>query len=563
MRARWLLASLVTACAADGGDGSGHWTYGKGDGVFDLFEAGPAPVGDKVDIALDHRVPAYRVQSYGGTKLAIDLVGHDSDAYLVVEGPLDGAGDKVAIGAGHVVAETGGRTAHLDLALDAPGLYRVLAGSADSLRDGQAATGSFTLSATCSASCYRAQIDQKSFVQLVQQQGGAALGDYAKAELAKLVPDAQTASDLGAQLDAILADPQLAGVDRFPLIALSSVATLRPALGAIPASTPDPDKVITGDLAQLLGDCTPDRSLPADLDARLPGVKYGQFPSQTLSPCQFAHAGKLAQVLTSLAAQNGSSITFQGQTITSPRDLFAALIASGHTIEVRNERMYANFLSMIVGDRDLIWPVWIDTGISLSSGDSFTIPVGHSHHAWRIRGPVVDTRVTFFLGISGAGFFGQTDQRPAWSGTITSTDVTVGNAQSGDYDYLLATVDAAAAYLRRNRVERSTVAAGMPADGYGYLGVCNDSNTTVEYATRGTISAFPLLRAAALDSQPDLGDGLDATVRALPKDGDGLADPHDALRRAVAMQPFPDGSPLMWDAVLGAQIATARADLAK
>ncbi len=555
MQGRWLIASsLLAACAADGASGSGHWSTGKGDGVFDLVEAGPAPVGDHVDIALDHRVPAYRVESYGGTKLAVDLVGQDSDAHLVVEGPLAGAGDEIAVGAGTVVAEIGGRDAHLELELTAPGVYRILAGSEDSLGEGKPATGSFTLSVTCSAACYRPQLDQAGFVRLLQQQGGTALSDYAKAELAKVVPDAQTAQALGAQLDQILADPQLAGLDRFPLIALSSIATLRPALGAIPASTPDPDRVVTGDLQQLLGDCTPDRSLPADVDPRLPGVKYGQFPSTTLSPCQFAHAGKLAQVLTSLAAQNGSSVTFQGQTITTVRDLFAALIASGHTIEVRNERMYANFLSMMVGDRDLIWPVWLDTGIQLSSGDSFTIPVGHSHHAWRITGPIVDTRVTFFLGISGAGFFGQTDSRPAWSGTIAGYTST-------DSDLVLATADAAAEYLRRNRVERTTVAAGMPADGYGYVGVCNDSNTTVEYATRGTISAFPLLRAKALDAEADLGDGLDDVVRTLPKDGDGLVDPHDALRRAVAMQPFPDGSPLLWDAVLGAQIATARADL--
>ena len=101
----------------------------------------------------------------------------------------------------------------------------------------------------------------------------------------------------------------------------------------------------------------------------------------------------------------------------------------------------------------------------------------------------------------------------------------------------------------------------MPADGYGFVGVCNDSNTTLEYATLGTISAFPLLRAKSLDGDADLGDGLDDVMRALPKDGDGLDDPADALRRAVMMQPFPDGSPLMWDAQLGAQVATARRDV--
>lgn len=167
----------------------------------------------------------------------------------------------------------------------------------------------------------------------------------------------------------------------------------------------------------------------------------------------------------------------------------------------------------------------------------------------------------FYLGISGAAFFGQTDARPAWSGTVASTEVTIDRESGADYDYAMSTLDAAAAYLRRSRVERSTIAAGMPADGYGYLGVCNDSNATLEYATRGTISTFPLLRAAALDAQPALGDGLDAAIRALPNDGDGIVDPADALRRAVEMQPHADGSAFLWDAELASQIATARRDV--
>jgi len=160
----------------------------------------------------------------------------------------------------------------------------------------------------------------------------------------------------------------------------------------------------------------------------------------------------------------------------------------------------------------------------------------------------------FYLGVSGAGFFGQTDQRPAWSGTIAATSST----EQGD---VLATVDAASTYLRRNRIERTSVAQGKPADGYGYVGVCNDSNATIEHVTKGTITTFPLLRAKELDSAASLNDGLDATVRALPKDGDGISDSHDALRRAVAMQPFPNGSPLLWDAKLASQLAKARADL--
>ena len=542
MRTAWLFVALpLVACAGE----DSAWDPDKGDAQFDLYEAGPAPLDGSIAITIDRRVPAFRVASFGGTELAIELAG----GHLVVEGPLAEDGDGVRIGHGTVIADEDGS---VDVTLDAPGVYRILA----------LGKGSRELAVRCTAGCTRPGIDQKAFVQLLAQQGGAAFRDVAKSELAKLVPDATLAQQLGAQLDAILADPALAGLERFPTIPLDQVAAVRPLLGGLPADQPQADAVVSGELGELLGDCTADRSLPEEIDARLPGVRYGQFPSTVLAPCQFAHASKLAQVLTSLAAQNGSSVTYGGRTLYTPGELAAALVATGHTIEVRNERMYANFLSMIVGDRDLIWPVWLDTGIALSSGGSFTIPVGHSHHAWRISGPDVNTRVMFYLGVSGTAFFGQTDARPAWSGTIAATDVTIASADSPDYAYLLATFDAAASYLRRNRVERATVAAGLPADGYGFLGVCNDSNATVEYATRGTVSAFPLLRAAELDAAAPLDDGLDDAVRALPKDGDGLADPGDALRRAVEMQPFPDGSPLMWDAVLGAQIATARRDAA-
>jgi hypothetical protein len=112
-------ALLVTACASPD-KAPGEWTPGKGDGAFELYEAGPAPA--KAEVELDHRVPAYRVESYGGTKLAIDVKG--DDGYVIVEGPIDG--DRAAIGGGPVAAEDddsgAGRDAHLDLTLDHPGV---------------------------------------------------------------------------------------------------------------------------------------------------------------------------------------------------------------------------------------------------------------------------------------------------------------------------------------------------------------------------------------------------------------------------------------------------------
>jgi hypothetical protein len=573
---RWFCCFIVCAAATSCTDDTtsdaddkapGQWAPGKGDGNFDLVEAGPAIIGDKHQIKLNGRIAAYRVESFGGTKLNIDVAGATGvDAYVIVEGPLGNNGDKASPGTGKIIAEDDdagpGRDAHLVVTLSAPGVYRILPGTQASLGGGKKPSGNITLTVGCDAVCTRPSMDQKTLVRGLLNQSRAAFNDMAKSELAALIPDAQTAQQLATQLSAILADPNLAGIERFPTLPLSAVSAMRPLLGGIKADAPNADSVVHGELRDLLGACTPDRAVPTDIDARIAGLGYGHYPNRSLSPCQAAHAPKLAQVLTSLAAGNGSSITMQGKTISSPAELFAALVASGHHIEVRNERMYANFLSMTLrtgaaSENDVIWPVWLDTGIKLSNGENFVVPMGHSHHAWRISGPVVNTRVMFFLGVGGAGFFGQTDLRPAWNGLKVSTDVTTESYSDAAYDYVIKTVDTAAIYLRRTRIERTTVAAGMPADGYGFVGVCNDSNAVIEYATKGTITAFPLLRAKQLNNAANLNDGLDDVLRALPKDADDIAT-RDALRRAVLVQPHVKGSPSMFDSKLAAQIELAR-----
>lgn len=563
-----LLAGNLAGCTDDASDADdkapGEWAPGKGDGAFDIVEAGPAAAGDKIAIKLNGRIGAYRVESFGGTRLQIDVKGQSgADAYVIVEGPLTKDGDKVAPGTGRVIAEDDdagpGRDAQIKITLTEPGVYRILPGTHAALGAGKRPTGNITLTVACDAVCTRPSIDQKTLVRQLGANGPAFI-EMAKSELAALIPAGPMADQLAGQLSQIMADPNLTGIERFPTIPLAAISTVRPLLGGIKADPANPDTVVHGDLPQLLGTCAPDRAVPAPIDARLPGLGYGHFPNRSLSPCQAAHAPKLAQLLTSLAAGNGSSITLQGKTITSPAELFAALIATGHSIEVRNERMYANFLSMTAGDRDAIWPVWLDTGIKLTNGENFVVPMGHSHHAWRIAGPVVNARVMFYLGIGGAGFFGQTDLRPAWNGLKVTTDSTVSKTSDADYSYLIKTAETAATYLRRTRVERTTVAAGMPVDGYGFVGVCNDSNAVLEYATKKTITAFPLLRAKQLDSAADLGDGLDAVFRALPKDADNIGST-DALRRAYLVQPHAKGSPLLWDAKLGDQIELARKQL--
>jgi hypothetical protein len=224
--------------------------------------------------------------------------------------------------------------------------------------------------------------------------------------------------------------------------------------------------------------------------------------------------------------------------------------------------MYANFLSFTLGDLDVKWPAWLDTGVILADGSHLSIPMGHSGHAWYISGPTVNAQVMFYLGVGGAAFFGKTDTRAAWSGEA-DRDVTL-STDAGGEDMILATLEAATTYFQRERIERDTVAAGLPADGYGYVGVCNDSNAIIEAVTRhhgstdlADVTLYPLMRAIELDDPsvaPDLGDGLDDLVRGLPNDADSVAPAADVKRRVLLMTPHPLDSKLFPDELLHQQL---------
>ena len=446
---------------------------------------------------------ALRIESFGGMHLALEAGTHL--AVFAPDGHLVGDGDLA-----------------LDVTLDAPGVYRV------------GVEADTDLTAICDANCARPEITLGDL--LAKLESTQPLHDQIAARLQELVPDPDLQAQLLAQLDTVFADRT--ALDRFPTVPLRGVGKLRPALGLIPSQTPSPDVVVEGELADLLGACDAHRDPPPPISPQLPQVGYGHFPNGALTDCQFAHSERLAQILTSLAVGNGSVVRYQGAELHTPAELARALLASGHTIEVRNERTYANFLSLTFGGVDVRWPVWLDTGVAAPPYDDLVIPMGHSQHAWRIHGPDVDARVMFYLGISGAAFFPQTQVRPAWTGEVLAP---------ASHD-IVATFEWAARYLVRNRAERTTVAAGLPADGYGYVGVCNDSNAVLELATMGTITAFPLLRAASLDTEAPLGDGLDDMLHTLPHDAD--QDPPNAIARIAAMTP----AGCDWDATLDAQL---------
>ena len=180
-----------------------------------------------------------------------------------------------------------GSDAHLDLSLDAPGVCRILAGTYEALGEGTAATGSLALTVACSAGCTRGQLDQKTFARLAQQQGGSAFADYAKSEIASMVHDDATAQQLGDQLQAMLDDPSLTGLDRFPTLPLDSP-------GGAPGARPDLVDPADGRRRRDRR-AHPAPSARARRIARCPPGCRHALPAcatasseQTLSPCQFA-----------------------------------------------------------------------------------------------------------------------------------------------------------------------------------------------------------------------------------------------------------------------------------
>lgn len=73
---------------------------------------------------------------------------------------------------------------------------------------------------------------------------------------------------------------------------------------------------------------------------------------------------------------------------------------------------------------------------------------------------------------------------------------------------------------------------------------------TIEMATRGTYSVYPLLRARELDGSSVLEDGRDEVIQALAHDADDALDRREALRRIAAMNTMDLHDPSPWGATL-------------
>lgn len=419
------------------------------------------------------------------------------------------------------------------LNLEKPGIYRI------TLTRSEGEMEETTLTAKCVKNCERPSLSPKElFAALDKSPETRPIRAELDTVLEELIPEKTVRGlikkDIRKHLGEIVAD-----TTRSPLVPplFTFSPSLRPLLpGQEGRALPAPKVIKDIDFIEYLGDCTVDRTaaLP-DVTPKVPGLKYGHYLDQRLTDCMIAQSQKLAALMTALAPEKDSMVAWHTlkkiHLIGSVMELAEALIAEGHTIEVRNERTFANFIALAFDGKDTHWPLWIDSGLKLKSGKTFNLPLGHGQHTWYIEGPTVNARVSFFLGMYGAGFFPAIDRRPGWTGMRSYYRVP--SRGKANKEFVLSTLFEAAKFFRDNREESTRLK--LPLDGYGYTGVCMNSTAKIEYATRGSVTLYPLVRARELDK----------IASPIPYDADmtfaELEKPEvrrDTIRRILATIPF-------------------------
>jgi hypothetical protein len=485
-------------------------------------EIGPLPFGKSQTVKPSTDIQGLRVQSFGNTVISFSLKGQKGNLpQVTIEGPLANFGDGDVPGTGPVASQPNLRlsksqgTLNLKFKLTDPGVYRILIhGTTES-------TAPFNIRNACLENCNVKEISNQEFIQSLKDSGriNVVLALFKKL-IARYISDPLISGRINDEFSKIIMTGDLKGLRSFPTLPVTEIGSLTqgavtvlPNLNSKIFKNPSGnDPVLNGNLIDVVNATGKlERSSPSLVNSNLPGVGNGEYSNLALTAQQVIQSGGLAQVLTSLSLKNGSQVVYNGKTITTPGQLLTELASTGHHLRVADQRTYANFISFNDGDKMVRWPSFINTGITLPSGETVVVPMSHSQFAWEITGPEINARVTFFLGITGTGFFPNTHLRPTWTG-LSELDVTESkNPES--LSFISRAAEAAAVFLRRVRVEREKFPAGLPIDGYGVLeGVCDDATADIRFLLFGKTTPndpFPQLRSHSLDGTALLGDGLD------------------------------------------------------
>ncbi|UEM05787.1 hypothetical protein JL101_010250 [Skermanella rosea] len=150
-------------------------------------------------------------------------------------------------------------------------------------------------------------------------------------------------------------------------------------------------------------------------DTYLRPLGFGLEAGDRIDPVlaeRYADSLRLSELLNrlSLNSPNGGAryrIAVEGgRLVETPNALLEAMTMTGHDLEVRDSRYFANFGDLIYHGRDVLTPFRIDTGLPVPGTDrTLLVPVSHSQHEFIVRGPVVNADLSFYFGIDGEAVF--------------------------------------------------------------------------------------------------------------------------------------------------------------
>ncbi|EWY36314.1 hypothetical protein N825_28640 [Skermanella stibiiresistens SB22] len=360
--------------------------------------------------------------------------------------------------------------------------------------------------------------------------------DFVEALYRRLGHDPKAGGILGPEeikrLRELILGKNFEALDLFPGMTVTGMGrAVQLAAAAMDASgnkaDPQPERTEGANLEEELG--LPATGDPPAPDAYLRPLGFGLQAGDRIDPVlanEYASSQRLADVLNRLSLNSPGGgkryrVATGGQSVDAADALMEALMTSGHDLEVKDSRYFANFGDLIYRGRDVLTPFWIDTGIPVPGTDrTLLVPVSHSQHEFIIRGPVVDADLSFYFGIDGEAVF-----RPS----VTRDQAWVMGRVAHRYRGTEAVeVTRLAGSIVRTYTAIKQRHRELPFGGYYSLGVCNDVNAMIEMKMHGGTSLFPL----TLDPRFFSGGGeVDQLARSLPLDNgrDSEPDPRRIL----------------------------------
>ena len=504
---------------------------GKADGGPEIAEMGrlisPATTVVEHDA---YRLNAFRIHGFGDTKIRVEanpVHEYGVNPVLAITGPLPQSPGRTVVFEDHRRGEPKGQS--VEVTLEEPGAYRVIVGDRETYFTSEGAEGPIEVSFECLENCQLPHITLTELVEELQQTlSDEEVQEFFAASIREIFGDTIIADELADRLTQRLLDADVPDLEGFPSITLSQAKLIQGLFDSDtdPVAAPEAQQFDLEAISE--SECTPNRPELVEVDPRLPGLKRGGLPDYTHEDCDLRRTEQFAEVLNNLALDNGSAITHGEERFESVESAIRALLDSDHTIVAENNRYLANFLSLYHEGRTVAAPVWLDTGIELPEGGTLNIPAPHSHYTFRVDGPLFQGVVAFYMGIPGGTAFRPDSSllRPnSWSGERTLTSVS-----SEAHPEKIVDLFVTAAELRKKWHEAGQE---LPHEGYGVLGVCNDSTALLELKTEGTVSLFPLTQS---------GDGeeeelIDILLAELPNDLEGFSE-EEALDRIVDTMPF-------------------------